>query len=645
MEFTISQDQFEKLIKRFNERVDGFSDFSNPGENFTNQELEYKRKALERFGNELGKSGLQRLVDDGLGQEALGQLGRCVQTNLVQYNSWWNSFGATDEQAAAIIKAFLNVAKAKYGGPKTLEPLFTEIENQKLKPAWDTMSTVLWALRPTDYFPIKISYYRELAEELGQPLPKGRPTADGFDAVRKFGEAFYEVLQPLKPSDWIDVQSFIWCVCPRSYDKLEGSKKDLEKKSGKTSEPGREKSNGPTDSINMILYGPPGTGKTYQTVNYALSIIENKSLEEINDEEQNSGRDELFRRFIHYRNEKQIEFITFHQNYAYEDFIQGLRPILSSSGKSLEFELRDGIFKKIADRARNNFEASRRGAHTENQKPPFEKVFRSFFKKLYEGEQEAVKIHMKRVSYQITEISEKSIFFIKHSGGTGHTLSINTLSEYYDLGKVTMEAGLKIYYEPLLQELLKHSKVLPIESTKEDLKNFVIVIDEINRANISRVFGELITLIEDDKRFGQINEMRATLPSGEPFFVPPNLYIIGTMNTADKSIALLDIALRRRFEFIKIYPNSDLVISDYRGLFDKMNQQIIEQKGPDFQIGHAYFMKNDHKKLDLKGVMNKKVIPLLYEYFMNDGDAVNRILKAADINTIQNSGLYEFESL
>ena len=116
------------------------------------------------------------------------------------------------------------------------------------------------------------------------------------------------------------------------------------------------------------------------------------------------------------------------------------------------------------------------------------------------------------------------------------------------------------------------------------------------------------------------------------------------MNTADKSIALIDIALRRRFEFIKVYPEVELVEDSYKGLFEKMNQQIVELKGPDFQIGHAYFMEKPDQNFQLADIMNKKVIPLLYEYFMNDGDTVKSILDKAKVNTVNRYGLFEFES-
>jgi 5-methylcytosine-specific restriction endonuclease McrBC GTP-binding regulatory subunit McrB len=401
-----------------------------------------------------------------------------------------------------------------------------------------------------------------------------------------------------------------------------------------------------TENLNVILFGPPGTGKTYQTINYALSIIENTPIEKINEGEASIGRDSLSKRFKAYKEGGQIEFITFHQNYAYEDFIQGLRPSLKHTDGSLSFELVDGVFKRLADTALENFKASKVKDLEAGGKPPFKKVFDSYFEKLVEGEVDSIQIKMKKASYNITGIGEKSISFKKQTGTTNHTFSISTLADMYEREEYTLTAngGLQSYYMPLLNALLAHGKTMEIESTFEDLKQFVIIIDEINRANISRVFGELITLIEEDKRYGRINEMKATLPSGEPFIVPSNLHIIGTMNTADKSIALIDIALRRRFEFIKSYPEIELVAEPYQELVNKINNQIVELKGPDFQIGHAYFMEKPDQDFEIKNTMNKKIIPLLYEYFMNDGNTVQSILDGAGVKTINKYGLWEFES-
>ena len=368
--------------------------------------------------------------------------------------------------------------------------------------------------------------------------------------------------------------------------------------------------------LNTILYGPPGTGKTYNTILRAAQIIENRVIDSYDEAL------EVFKDNLH----DKIEFITFHQNYSYEDFIQGLRPDTENDNQ-LTFERKDGVFKEIADKALKNL--------TESEKPqlskrPFEEVFNEFIKPLVEGEIEEIEVKMKKVSYFITAISNKSIDFRKASGGTAHTLSIGTLKKMYLAESVLEIQGLASYYSPLLAELLKLEKD---PSGKKELikrQDYVIIIDEINRANISRVFGELITLIEPDKRSHGTIPLEARLPSGDPFIVPSNLFIIGTMNTADKSIALLDIALRRRFEFESMYPKYEIEgqeIYDVE-ILEKINKQIIKSKGYDFQIGHAYFM-GDNK--DLVQRMNKKVIPLLLEYYMNDEKEVKGILSSAGL--------------
>ena len=161
--------------------------------------------------------------------------------------------------------------------------------------------------------------------------------------------------------------------------------------------------------------------------------------------------------------------------------------------------------------------------------------------------------------------------------------------------------------------------------------NYVLIIDEINRANISRVFGELITLLEEDKRWDNEHKLKVKLSSGDEFTVPKNLYIIGTMNTADKSIALLDIALRRRFDFIPMYPNENFVQAEYKEFFTALNQAIKKERGVDFAIGHSYLMASTAgKSFNFEAAMNKKVIPLLNEYFHSAKEGkVKEILEKA----------------
>ncbi|MDD2984594.1 MAG: AAA family ATPase [Crocinitomicaceae bacterium] len=374
--------------------------------------------------------------------------------------------------------------------------------------------------------------------------------------------------------------------------------------------------------LNTILYGPPGTGKTYHTILKAAEIIENRTIDSY--EEALA----IFQSNLHDR----IEFITFHQNYSYEDFIQGLRPDTENDSQ-LTFERKDGVFKMIADKALKNLKASKRPPVS---KKSFEETFNTFINPLIEGEVEELEVRMKKVSYFITAVTNKSIEFRKASGGTQHTLSISTLRKMFEVESVLEIQGLSSYYAPLLAELLKIGK--DAAGTKEIVqqKNYVIIIDEINRANISRVFGELITLIEPDKRSHGKIPLEARLPSGDPFMVPSNLFIIGTMNTADKSIALLDIALRRRFEFEAMYPQYEINGQDIYDveILKKINEQIIKSKGHDFQIGHAYFMGDNG---DLVQRMNKKVIPLLLEYYMNDEKEIKGILASAGLKVEENA--------
>jgi len=383
-------------------------------------------------------------------------------------------------------------------------------------------------------------------------------------------------------------------------------------------------------SLNTIFYGPPGTGKTFNTILRAAEIIENRSINTY-DEALN-----IFNMNLH----DQIEFITFHQNYSYEDFIQGLRPETDSKS-TLIFEKKDGVFKKIADKALENLKLAQKAPDELSSEIKFEKALEIFSDKILESEQN-FKINDTAYIFEV----EEGAFRYTGAKWTNHLNGLRMkfcdLKEFYrssvksrkDIKNLSSISGLAkqhaTYYYLVYLEIIKHLPKNIDVSQSVDRKNYVIIIDEINRANISRVFGELITLIEPDKRSNGTIPLEACLPSGDLFIVPSNLYIIGTMNTADKSIALLDIALRRRFEFEPMYPRYKI---DGHEIYDvdilqKINEQIIKSKGHDFQIGHSYFMGENK---DLIQRMNKKVIPLLLEYYMNDEKEVKDILKSAGL--------------
>ncbi len=388
--------------------------------------------------------------------------------------------------------------------------------------------------------------------------------------------------------------------------------------------------------LNQILYGPPGTGKTYNTIVKAAEIIENRKIDDFSESKA------IFNKHLGNR----IEFITFHQNYSYEDFIQGLRPDVDND-TSLTFDRKDGIFKMISDRALENLYLSEKAPEEVSKDALFDNALEDFIEKVQDSEDD---YHINDSVAYITEVLDNSFRYKGPNWGHSSLMKFKDLKELYrndvkkrqDIKKLSTISGLanqhasyflRVYNE--IVKLLPKQEVVDT-TTKVERENYVIIIDEINRANISRVFGELITLIELDKRSHGDIPLKSTLPSGEEFMVASNLYIIGTMNTADKSIALLDIALRRRFEFVAMYPKysiDDHEIYDV-DILEKINKKIIEKKGHDFQIGHSYFMGVNN---DLIGRMNVKVIPLLLEYFMNDEKEVKEILTHAGLEIEPNS--------
>ena len=385
--------------------------------------------------------------------------------------------------------------------------------------------------------------------------------------------------------------------------------------------------------LNTILYGPPGTGKTYLTVKRAAEIISDRIIDSYDEALM------IFNEHLH----KRIEFITFHQNYSYEDFIQGLRPN-TKTGDQLAFFKEDGVFKKIADRALKNLEEAS-AAPTELSAAA---RFKAGLDKLVDEIQDHEDNFPITDAVHIFEVEEDAFRYNGENWTahpTGIRMKFTDLEEFYKKG-VKSRKDVKVlenvsglakqhatYYFKIYDLILKLIPAKVSVDKSVPRQNFVIVIDEINRANISRVFGELITLIEPDKRSHGSVPLRAKLPSGDTFMVPSNLYIIGTMNTADKSIALLDIALRRRFEFEPMYPKYKADGLDVRDddTLRLINERIKDSKGHDFQIGHSFFMDSKEDPYDFKSRMNRKVVPLLLEYYMNDSKEVISILESANL--------------
>lgn len=475
--------------------------------------------------------------------------------------------------------------------------------------------------------------------------------------------------------------SYARTITQSFLDQFPESRKVLESlSSGSINQNHKSRSSEAMKSLNQILYGPPGTGKTYETVLLAAELIEQREMSSY-DEAQ-----EIFNEHLGTR----IEFITFHQNYSYEDFIQGLRPDTDNS-KTLNFERKDGVFLRISNNALFEYYKAEQTGETQQEVLKDKKageVYLDFLEHLKNTDKKTFET-INKAEVHLQEINKNKNLLLRH-GNSSKTYVVSAkrlikLFEVYpdisliqnvnnDIRDAIGGCNSTIYWV-ILKEFIQYYNDYTVEidtdsapeekleeidyETKKELlstfnlskandidpsviKNYVLIIDEINRANISRVFGELITLIEPDKRSHGELTLRCTLPSGEEFIVPSNLYIIGTMNTADKSIALLDIALRRRFIFTSMYPKYEIPGFDINdaNILRKINAEIVKRKGYDFQIGHSYFMGDNY---DRATTMNNKVIPLLLEYFMNDEKEVRDILKAAELRLKENSWPIEIE--
>lgn len=438
---------------------------------------------------------------------------------------------------------------------------------------------------------------------------------------------------------------------------------------------------------NIILYGPPGTGKTYKTPIYAVAICEGKSIEEIEKLDYN----EVMKRYKKLKEEGRIEFTTFHQSYGYEEFIEGIKPVMED-GEELEYKLEPGIFRIFCERVENN-NISKRVDIELNASP---RVWKVSLKKTGENEirkecmkddDEHIRIGWDAYGEDLTNETEykyggKKVLnaFVSKMKIGDVVLSCYSENTIDAIGVITGECEWNEKYSELkrvrkvkwlvkgirynilelndncpmtlaaVYELPRISiaKVLeivakynPEKKMGSESKNYVFIVDEINRGNISKIFGELITLIEPSKRIGEKEECRVRLPySKEEFGVPNNVYILGTMNTADRSIALIDTALRRRFSFIEMMPEQNAlegieIIDETSGkslniakMLDIINKRIEILYDREHTIGHAFFMelKEEPKIENLKAIFKRSIIPLLKEYFYEDYGKIRLIL-------------------
>ncbi|WP_338236779.1 AAA family ATPase [Persicobacter diffluens] len=440
--------------------------------------------------------------------------------------------------------------------------------------------------------------------------------------------------------------------------------------------------------LNQILYGPPGTGKTYHTINKALKIIDGNIPEE------QEERTEVTKRFKALKEAGQIVFTTFHQSMTYEDFVEGIKPV--SDDGEVNYDVQQGIFRQICANASavgsksigkinfnqvDYYKMSVGGRHrkslhdwnVQNEtlslgyggKESLEKYigikeqkeFRERFTKDHPELVEETNFHA-TAAYRFLKMKDGDIVVVSLGNHVIDAIGVVRGDYYFDddhefphphfrkvewLATDMNASPSRFIKKNLSQQTIYefYSADVKIDAFEENFNNrpnpvqkpYVLIIDEINRGNVSAILGELITLLEPDKRLGASEELKATLPySKKELGIPSNLYIIGTMNTADRSVEALDSALRRRFHFEEMPPKYDLpalnkVITGYSlgSLLQTINERIAVLLDRDHLIGHAYLINCTSEK-DLENTFQRNIIPLLQEYFYSDYEKIALVL-------------------
>lgn len=525
---------------------------------------------------------------------------------------------------------------------------------------------------------LKYSHYLKLLEPFVQTIQQDVELMDKF----------LTETNGLVQSDLLTAQNILWQMKDMMKMETSKSKNDSKSELNMIPEEIQKYTNILRLKKNIILQGAPGTGKTYNTAALALTICGVTDVD-MNDHEA------VMERYDELQKEGRIGFVTFHQSMDYEDFVEGIKP--KTENGIVSYEVEDGIFKLICRNATSERSVDPAVTITKETivtKPLssnesiylkdtiFESVFRSVEQDI---KNKTIKVLQFNGNAAPVKFENNKIYFGNKSPRTVNKNNLKLFYDYflnknkYDISEYSRDDFFRlisdltngqtntvdyIYYGAMLQEMLKRAKHVILSSVEPDdvvqenpsqvdditvqeetgsieqNNNYVLIIDEINRGNVSKIFGELITLLEADKRTGGNHPIRVMLPySKESFGVPSNLYLIGTMNTTDRSVGNIDYAVRRRFAFATLKADKELVMQYSIPLAVKLFEAVesfikkhqIDMDFEDLMVGHSYFFAKDENELELK--WQYEILPLLNEYIKDgiiNAKAINSDMTVAD---------------
>ncbi len=413
-------------------------------------------------------------------------------------------------------------------------------------------------------------------------------------------------------------------------------------------------------SKNLIFRGAPGTGKSYLAREIATYIVSKGKTIKYDD--------------LSADQKKQIEFVQFHPNYDYTDFVEGLRPKINDDG-TMGFELKDGVFKRFVTRARRNLENSKKSDETIKKEVGVQQSISAFFSDVKFGLDKFKTITGNE--FTITNVDDDHIYISIPGNAIVNKLTLNLdeirkmlmasdhkfnkIKDITDFFGKSFAVQAYSYDFAIYKEIkAKKNTNLKISATSEEEKKYVFIIDEINRGEISKIFGELFFAIDPGYRgkSGEISTQYSNLHSDpdEKFFIPENVYIIGTMNDIDRSVDSFDFAMRRRFRFIELKASDKdrikEILSDLQDkeLIDRainkmnaLNKEIsnVDDLNDNYQIGAAYFLKLSSVDNDFSRLWTDYLLPLLQEYVQgmyDENEIIKRFKKAYENQSSDNQG-------